>query len=36
MKKVLFGVIIFMGCQLASVAQDAQDFFWVPMKIANN
>ena len=26
MKKVLFSVIIFMGCQLASVAQDAQDF----------
>ena len=28
MKKVLFSVIISMGCQLASVAQDAQDFFW--------
>ena len=26
MKKVLFSVIIFMGCQLASVAQDAQTF----------
>ena len=26
MKKVLFSVIIFMGCQLASMAQDAQTF----------